>query len=31
MIDIKSILSLLEDDGTTEKWAAVTPVEGDQT
>lgn len=31
MIDIKSILSLLEDDGTLEKWAAVTPVAGDQT
>lgn len=29
MIDIKSILSLLEDDGTPEKWAAVTPVAGD--
>lgn len=31
MIDIKSILSLLEDDGTPEKWAAVMPVAGDQT
>lgn len=29
MIDIKSILSLLEDDGTPEKWAAVMPVKGD--